>query len=208
MGHVMDAECSRRRLDLLLRIAVCGALVGHGACGAVLAKPAWFTYFAVLGIPEPVARSANLLVIVGTAEIAVGLIVFFFPVPALLLFAALWKIFTELLRPAAGEPFWEFVERASNMIAPLALMYVRSRPAGLSRIGGSHALQLTPNIKPDSVRVGRPRTLEVTARTACDLRQALNGEPRTIGDFSGIPGGDVGPGGIWKEGDFTHAYGD
>ena len=132
----MDVDCSRRRLDWLLRLAVCGALVGHGAYGAVLAKPAWFTYFAVLGIPETIARSTNLLVIVGTAEIAVGLFLFLFPLPALLLVATVWKIFTELLRPAVGEPVWEFVERASNMIAPLALMYVHSRPAGLSRIGG------------------------------------------------------------------------
>ena len=25
----------------------------------------------------------------------------------------------------AGEPFWEFIERASNMAAPLALFYIR-----------------------------------------------------------------------------------
>ena len=72
-------------------------------------------------------ESKGLLSIVGGAEIALGLIVLVFPVPALLVFVAAWKIFTELLRPAAGEPFWEFVERASNMIAPLALIYVRGQ---------------------------------------------------------------------------------
>jgi hypothetical protein len=50
-----------------------------------------------------------------------------------MLFIAAWKIFTEPWRPAAGQPFWEFVERASNMIAPLALMYVRGRPVPPAR---------------------------------------------------------------------------
>ncbi len=44
------------------------------------------------------------------------------PVPVLLLLMAGWKIFSELLRPIAGEPGWEFVERASNMVAPMALL--------------------------------------------------------------------------------------
>jgi len=46
------------------------------------------------------------------------------PLPPLLLLMAAWKVFTEVLRPAAGEPFWEFVERGSNILAPLALLYV------------------------------------------------------------------------------------
>ena len=56
-----------------------------------------------------------------------------FPVPALLLLLAAWKIFTELLRPAAGEPFWEFIERASNMLAPLVLLHICGWPTSLSR---------------------------------------------------------------------------
>jgi hypothetical protein len=50
-----------------------------------------------------------------------------------------WKILTELLRPAAGEPFWEFVERASNMVAPLVLLYVRGWPTSLSGWFGGNA---------------------------------------------------------------------
>src|SRR5262249_23484891 len=39
-----------------------------------------------------------------------------------------WKRGTELLRPLAGEPAWEVVERWSNYTAPLALLYVRGWP--------------------------------------------------------------------------------
>ena len=124
---------ARTQLDWLLRLAVAGGLVGHGAYGAILAKPSWFDYFAVLGLSASTVEATGLLRIVGGAEIALGLIVVVCPVPALLMFLAGWKIGTELLRPAAGEPAWEFVERGSNMLAPLALLYVRGWPA--SRAG-------------------------------------------------------------------------
>ena len=37
------------------------------------------------------------------------------------------------LRPLAGEPLWEFVERWSNYTAPLGLLYVRGWPATAGR---------------------------------------------------------------------------
>ena len=112
------------RLEWLLRLAVAGAFVGHGAYGAVVAKSSWFTYFSVLGIPESVVIQHGLMTVVGVAEIAAGVVTLVLPIPALLLLMAGWKIFSELLRPVAGEPVWEFVERASNMVAPLALIVV------------------------------------------------------------------------------------
>src|SRR6266508_225114 len=112
------------RLEWLLRLAVAGAFVGHGAYGAVLAKASWFGYFAALGIPESVVSAHGLMTLVGIAEIVAGVMSLVRPVPVLLLLMAGWKIFSELLRPIAGEPGWEFVERASNMVAPIALMVV------------------------------------------------------------------------------------
>ena len=127
-------ESSQMRLEWLLRVAVAGAFIGHGAYGAVLAKASWFSYFAVFGISEATVTASELMTIVGVAEIALGVLVLVIPVPQLLVFMATWKIVTELLRPAAGEPVWEFVERASNMVAPLALLAVRRRdPLMLSR---------------------------------------------------------------------------
>jgi len=123
---------SHRQMDYLLRIAVACALIGHGAYGAVLDRDTWYGYFAVLGLSQPVVASAGLLRVVGGAEIALGLIVLVFPMSALLLFLAAWKLFTELLRPAAGELFWEVIERASNILAPLVLLYVRGWPTSPS----------------------------------------------------------------------------
>ena len=121
-------------LEVLLRLAVAGAFIGHGAYGAILAKPAWFDYFGVLGIDQATVSAYGLMQIVGWMEIALGLLALVLPIPALLLAMFVWKILTELLRPFAGELVWEFVERGSNMVAPLALLLVvRHRAIPFSR---------------------------------------------------------------------------
>jgi hypothetical protein len=119
-------------VDWLLRVAVAGALVGHGAYGAILAKTSWFSYFAVLGLSQATVESLGFVHHRRWRGDSAGADRAGIPRTALLVFVAAWKIFTELLRPAAGESFFEFVERASNMIAPLALLYVRGRPLRFS----------------------------------------------------------------------------
>jgi hypothetical protein len=115
-------------LGWVLRSATTAALIGHGAFGVVLAKTVWVAYFGVLGISDSFVQSAGLIAVVGWFEIGLGVLVFLTPIRALLLFVVIWKISTELLRPLAGEPGWEFVERAANMLAPLALLYVWGWP--------------------------------------------------------------------------------
>jgi hypothetical protein len=100
--------------------------------------PNRFSYFAAVGIPESAVKADALMTIVGFLEIALGLLPLMLPIPALLLAMAGWKIFSELLRPIAGELGWEFVERASNMVAPSALAVVvvnrqKARPAARFR---------------------------------------------------------------------------
>ena len=121
------------RLEWLMRLAVAGAFVGHGAYGAIVAKPSWFGYFGALGIPESVVTANGLITLVGVAEIAAGGIALALPIPALIMLMAGWKICSELLRPIAGEPAWEFVERASNMVAPLALLVINRDRARLAK---------------------------------------------------------------------------
>jgi hypothetical protein len=154
------------QLDWLLRLAVAGALVGHGAYGAVLARASWYAYFGALGFSERTVESTGLLRIVGGAEIALGVITLVFPAPALLLFISAWKVFTEILRPATGEPFWEFIERASNMLAPLVLLYVRGWPTALPRWLGLQSPSkkrqsaVAPRFGARSARRGTSRTRE------------------------------------------------
>jgi hypothetical protein len=118
-------------LEAILRVVTAAAFIGHGAFGAVMAKEAWFGYFSAVGIDAATVVAASLISLVGWFEMLLGLVILVKPIRAVLLAIVLWKIGIEFLRPLAGEPMWEFIERASNMIAPLALIYVRGWPTSL-----------------------------------------------------------------------------
>jgi hypothetical protein len=109
------------KIHWLLRLAVCGEFVGHGAFG-VLTKPGWVPYFAVYGIPEPWAWT--LMPLVGSVDIALGLLVLLAPIRAALLYMAFWGFFTATLRPLAGEGWWEFCERSYNFGIPFLMLWV------------------------------------------------------------------------------------
>jgi hypothetical protein len=113
------------RLAWILRITTAALLIGHGGFGAFMLKAAWVDYFGAAGITPQMVEAASLVTRLGWFEIALGLLVLAWPVPGVLIFALVWKIGTELLRPMVGEPFWEFIERGGSYAAPLALLYVR-----------------------------------------------------------------------------------
>jgi hypothetical protein len=49
------------------------------------------------------------------------------PLRAPLFWMFLWGVWTALLRPIAGEPIWDFIERFANWGAPLALFFLIGR---------------------------------------------------------------------------------
>jgi hypothetical protein len=103
----------------ILRIGVAMEFIGHGALGLFHLAPAWTSYFAVVGITKDTA--VTLMPIVGAFDIAMGILVLVYPVRAVILWMAIWGVWTALLRPMAGESAWEAVERAGNYGTPLAL---------------------------------------------------------------------------------------
>jgi hypothetical protein len=122
-----DEEACRanQALDIihwLLRLACVCEFVGHGAFG-IITKAAWVPYFGVIGIPPSIAYM--LMPVIGTIDISLGILVFFQPVRAALLYMATWGLLTATIRPLAGEPIWEWLERAPNWGVPLALLYLR-----------------------------------------------------------------------------------
>lgn len=108
-------------LPWILRVGVAGCFIGHGAFG-VITKAAWVPYFGVAGISEPMAW--KLMPWVGTMDITIGILALLWPCRGLFLWATLWATWTALLRPLAGEPFWEALERAGNYGVPLAILVV------------------------------------------------------------------------------------
>ena len=121
----------RRRAILVLQIALATLLAGHAACALVLQKPALAHHYEVFGPANPV----GVMLAVGWCELALAMAVLVVRVPALVLFACLWKLATEslFLTSGAQAPVFEMIERGGSYVIPLALAYLLIRPATLAR---------------------------------------------------------------------------
>src|SRR5947207_10742670 len=108
-----DVEVHATTICWLLRLACGLEFIGHGAFG-VMTKAAWVPYFGTLGIPEDWAY--RLMPAIGSVDIALGSLVLLKPIRAALLYMTIWGLWTALLRPLSGEPFWETIERAPNYL--------------------------------------------------------------------------------------------
>ncbi|MGH9278014.1 MAG: hypothetical protein ACRD12_07895, partial [Acidimicrobiales bacterium] len=116
-----------RQLSWLLRVMVALLLIGHGTFGlSHLHDQEWTSYFGVLGIGPSTILSAHLIPLVGWFEIALGVAVLIKPYRGLLFFILGWKLLTEFLRIPAGEPAFEFIERAGDYALPLGLIVVET----------------------------------------------------------------------------------
>jgi hypothetical protein len=109
------------KIHWLFRLALFCEFVGHGAFG-VLTKPAWVAYFRIFGIPD--AWAWTLMPVVGSVDIALGTLALLAPTRAGLLYMGCWGLFTALLRPLAGQGWWEFLERSYNFGVPFLMLWV------------------------------------------------------------------------------------
>lgn len=116
-------------IEWVLRIGVAGEFLGHGVL-AIQGKAQWIGWFAKFGIADP-AQAATLLAVIGWIDVIVALVILFRPIPLFILYAIVWGFWTALLRPIVGEPIWDFVERAANWAAPLALFIMYGAPRSL-----------------------------------------------------------------------------
>lgn len=118
LPHPAADTPDRPGIDWALRLGAFCCFLGHGMLG-VSRVAAWTPYFAVVGIgPE---RAIALMPWVGIFDVALAVSVLFLPIRGIILYMGCWAVWTALLRPLAGESFWEAVERAGNYGVPLAL---------------------------------------------------------------------------------------
>lgn len=108
-----------QKIHYTLRIACSLCFIGHGSFG-IIGKEIWTNYFAVFGIGHGAAF--QLMPYVGVIDILCGIIILFYPIRAVIFWLVIWGMITALLRPLSGEPYPEFIERAGNFAAPLALL--------------------------------------------------------------------------------------
>jgi len=86
----------------------------------------WTNYAAAVGASPAAVAAHPLSPLAGWFECVLALTVLVWPTRAVLLFVFAWKVTVEAFRPLAGEPIWEFIERAGSYGAPLALAWLQS----------------------------------------------------------------------------------
>jgi len=113
-------------IQWVLRIAVAGEFIGHGAF-ALQGKKDWIGWFAQFGVFDA-GLAAKLLFFIGIIDIALAILVLIKPIRIALLWMTFWGFWTALLRPIVGMPVWDFIERWANWGAPLALLLMVGWP--------------------------------------------------------------------------------
>jgi hypothetical protein len=135
---MMKAEMEKK-VYYTLRVASAMCFIGHGAFG-IITKEIWCNYFGVFGMDH--ATAYTLMPYVGVVDICCGLLILFYPLRIVFGWLIIWGTVTALLRPLSGEPVAEFIERAGNYGAPLALLlltYARHHNNWLKPIKALHA---------------------------------------------------------------------
>jgi hypothetical protein len=117
-------KTNEQKIYYTLRIASAMCFIGHGAFG-IITKEIWCNYFAVFGIGH--ATAYTLMPYLGTIDVLMGISLLFYPTKAILIWLVVWGTITAILRPLSGEPVAEFIERAGNFGAPLALLILSEK---------------------------------------------------------------------------------
>ncbi|HET9425475.1 MAG TPA: hypothetical protein VFO55_08895 [Gemmatimonadaceae bacterium] len=147
-GAPSASDSALTRTEWALRIGASACFIGHGAFG-VLTKEAWLPFFALVGIGRDLAYA--LMPVVGTVDIAAGVLVLVSPRPIVLAYMVVWGLWTALLRPLAGDSFFQALERAGNYGVPLALGFL----FGVGRSRGWFAPYVDRSSLIDRVLIGR-----------------------------------------------------
>jgi hypothetical protein len=107
------------KLELVLRIGVL-VFLGHGIF-ALQGKQTFIGRIQSM-VPVDATTATSLLFAIGIIDILVAFSVLLKPHRLVLIYATIWAFMTALARITAGDPVWDFVERATNWAVPLVLL--------------------------------------------------------------------------------------
>lgn len=127
-AQISNGVNNQKIIGWILRIAVAGEFAGHGVF-ALQVKQEWIPYFTSIGIS--VETATMLLPLMGILDISLALLVLIKPIRLAILWMAFWGFLTALMRPIAGQPIWDFIERWANWGAPLALLLLLGWPKNI-----------------------------------------------------------------------------
>ena len=121
---------NEKTIEWILRIAVAGEFVGHGAF-ALQGKESWFKYFHTFGITNN-DTITTLLFLIGLMDVTLAILILIKPLRLPLVWMTFWGLWTAMIRwPLGPDPIWDFMERWANWGAPLALLFLRGWPKSI-----------------------------------------------------------------------------
>ncbi len=113
---------NEKKMEWALRIGVAGEFIGHGML-AIGGNAQWVGWIGKM-LHTSTGVSTTLLLMIGLFDLVLAIGVLVKPVRPLLLWMAVWGLWTAALRPIMGLSLWDFVERLANVGAPLALYFM------------------------------------------------------------------------------------
>jgi hypothetical protein len=118
-------------LELIIRVGIVGTFVGHGYF-AWCVKKSWIPLLTVYGFSQDTAIA--LLPLIGIQDFIIASIVLIRPFRIVLVWATSWAFMTALSRFFAGDPIFEFIERAANWTLPLVLLLLQGFPKTIKEL--------------------------------------------------------------------------
>jgi len=98
------------RSIFILKIGLALTFLGHGVF-ALLGRTSWISYLMLLGFSHDTSEA--LLTLIGGLDILVAIGTLTLRTPFIFLWCTLWTLATALIRPLAGESWFEFIERGA-----------------------------------------------------------------------------------------------
>lgn len=118
-------------VEWVLRVGIAGTFLGHGAF-AFGVKTSWVPFLTYVGFSSDTA--VTLMPIIGVMDVIIAIFALIKPIRIVLVWAVVWAFSTALMRPLTGAPIWDFVERAANWAAPLALLALQGFPKSIKNL--------------------------------------------------------------------------
>lgn len=115
---------SNKKIEIaiwVLKIGVFGIFLGHGIY-AIQINQSWVPYLESVGFSDELA--IQIMPFIGYLDILIAISVLIKPLRPILIWAVFWAFLTALMRPIAGGSILDFIERAGNWAAPLALLFL------------------------------------------------------------------------------------
>jgi hypothetical protein len=135
-----------RSSGLVLRASLALLLIGHAGLGAFQHKTGLLDLYAKAGLPSSIA-GVPFAPAIGWFELALAAAVLLRPFRGLLIFVCAFRVASELLHPATGSYWWEFIERGADYMGPVALVLIGDAvQAERARAPVIEALAATPVI--------------------------------------------------------------